>query len=127
MGRFFSDPGLLEKIIEKAHAAYRAAVKSRDPATASRAPNVFAAAVAANASGAVAKRTLELFDELSARIHTLEKAPFAYAGTYESGKAYGKNELVTFDGSMWIALKQTARRPGGDDWQLCVKRGRDAR
>jgi len=44
------------------------------------------------------------------------------AGTYEKGDA------VTFDGSLWIARRDTTARPGeSDDWRLSARKGRDGR
>jgi hypothetical protein len=65
---------------------------------------------------------------LHERVKELEAAPFDYKGTHETGRGYSKNAVVTYDGSLWIALRSTTQPPGpGDSWQLCVKRGRDAR
>lgn len=65
---------------------------------------------------------------LETRLAELEAFPFEYVGTHELQKFYAKNAVVTDAGSLWIALCSTEQRPGhGNDWQLCVKRGRDAR
>jgi hypothetical protein len=48
-------------------------------------------------------------------------------GTYRSGAAYEKGDVVTFGGSQWIALKDTTARPPHDDWRLQVKRGADGK
>lgn len=44
-------------------------------------------------------------------------------GEYEAG------DVVTYDGSMWIALKRTKVKPGqfAKEWRLCVKRGRNGK
>ena len=49
-----------------------------------------------------------------------------YRGVYEK-KQYLHGDNVTFGGSMWTAKRDTEQSPPGDDWQLCVRRGRDAR
>ena len=64
------------------------------------------------------------------RIERLEETPpLKYMGTHESGGAYRTNELVTHQGSLWIALQDTKEAPGAGNgcWQLCAKRGRDGR
>lgn len=67
-------------------------------------------------------------EALRNRVKELEASPIIYLGTHEGGRMYAKNAVVTHDGSMWIALRNTQQTPGpGDGWQLCVKRGRDAR
>jgi hypothetical protein len=54
-----------------------------------------------------------------------------YQGVWQAGVDYQRGDGVTMDGSFWIALADTAARPGspsGDKaWRLAVKRGRDAR
>jgi integrin beta 3 len=42
--------------------------------------------------------------------------------------SYGRGDVVTWDGSMWIAQRDTSEKPGASDaWRLSVKRGRDGR
>ena len=43
-------------------------------------------------------------------------------------EAYQKGDGVSYDGSFWIAQRETSSRPGTgqDDWRLAVKKGRDA-
>jgi collagen triple helix repeat protein len=49
-------------------------------------------------------------------------------GVYQQGKAYERGDCVTYGGSLWIAKKDGADRPGeGDTWRLAVKRGRDGK
>jgi hypothetical protein len=50
-----------------------------------------------------------------------------YCGTYESGKAYEANDVVTYGGELYIAKHDTAARPRSDDWQLCSKKGADGK
>lgn len=51
-----------------------------------------------------------------------------YRDIYKAGETYAAHDLVTWDGSVWIAKKETADKPGlNDDWKLVVKRGRDGR
>lgn len=51
-----------------------------------------------------------------------------YKGVFKEGTEYRSAEGVTWDGSMWLATRDTKAKPGTDDsWQLAVKRGRDGR
>ena len=51
-----------------------------------------------------------------------------YTGVYVAGKTYDAGDLVTDHGSVFYCSKTTDARPGASgDWQLMVKRGRDAR
>ena len=76
----------------------------------------------------------EKFDGLEQRVAALEQQPrgLKYAGVYREGETYLQNECVTHKGSLWICLDKTGLRPDESGeatraWQLCVKRGRDAR
>lgn len=52
----------------------------------------------------------------------------SYKGIYVPGAKYLKENCVTRDGSIFIALQDTNSVPGTDDsWQLAVKRGRDGK
>jgi hypothetical protein len=65
------------------------------------------------------------------RLKYLETQPLPdYKGVYEPGANYPKNSLVTHEGSLWIARSTTGSapgNPGGSDWKMCVKRGRDGK
>ncbi len=65
------------------------------------------------------------------RIKELEdRPPIPYKGIWGSSEAYKAGELVTHDGSMWFARRESkGTRPGHDPdaWVLIVKRGRDGR
>jgi hypothetical protein len=51
-----------------------------------------------------------------------------YRGVYKAEDDYRKGDSVTFGGSLWTALEDTADRPdGGKGWQLSVKKGRDGK
>jgi hypothetical protein len=51
-----------------------------------------------------------------------------YRGVYKAEDAYRRGDSVTFGGSLWTALEDTADRPdGGKGWQLSVKKGRDGK
>lgn len=65
--------------------------------------------------------------ELEARVDALEKQQKAlrYRGVHQRAETYEKNNLVTHDGSLWIALKDDPGKPGeGDGWQLVAKGAR---
>ena len=56
--------------------------------------------------------------------------PPTYCGVFRSGVEYHTNDLVTWDGSMWICgAVATTTKPGEGSpaWTLCVKRGRDGK
>jgi len=70
-------------------------------------------------------------DALKMRLDKIESAGtwMTYQGVYQRAQDYSKGSVVTHSGSAWIALTDI---PGGipghtPDWQLMVKRGRDAR
>jgi len=52
-----------------------------------------------------------------------------YRGVYRDGETYDAGDAVTWGGSLWIALRRTASKPGDGsaDWRLAVKKGRDGR
>ena len=93
--------------------------------------------------GAAAKGALkmacahDLMQQVAERVSMLEsETRIRFMGIWQPGFAYEKGSLVTHDGSMWYCLCGTdCTKPGtGEgagtdcaDWQLVVKRGRDAR
>jgi hypothetical protein len=55
-------------------------------------------------------------------------AGLRYLGVHVAGKTYDPGDLVTAGGSAWYCGRTTTTTPGhSPDWQLMVKRGRDAR
>ena len=57
-----------------------------------------------------------------------KQAASVYRGVWREGTSYVPKNSVTHDGSMWMCNCATSARPGTDNsWQLCVKRGKDAR
>lgn len=49
-------------------------------------------------------------------------------GVFRAEKEYETGDAVTWGGSLWIAQRDTAAKPGdGDEWRLSVKKGRDAK
>lgn len=73
--------------------------------------------------------TYSVMSLLEARIGALEARPAGgvkWAGTFAHGKNYHEGQLVTDRGALWLALRDTAARPGSDpSWRLVVKRGAD--
>jgi shikimate kinase len=67
--------------------------------------------------------------ELRARVSAVEEHGIAYKGVHQRAIEYKRGEVVTSEGSAWIALVDQAKgKPGtNDEWQLFVKAGRDAR
>lgn len=67
----------------------------------------------------------ELVDQLAPlyrRVEELEKEAIRYAGTFETGKAYGQGQAVTHANSLWICRRATCSRPGTDDsWKLASR------
>ena len=58
------------------------------------------------------------------------KAGLTYQGVFVDGKTYEKGDVVTWGGQMYHCHKDaTTAKPEefSRDWQLCVKRGRDAK
>lgn len=80
---------------------------------------------------AAAAHTLGPIEERLAQLEARPKG-MSYRGIYDPGRVYEPSDVVTHAGSMWVALRSTGDTPGTDDhartgWQLCVKKGRDAR
>jgi hypothetical protein len=51
-----------------------------------------------------------------------------YRGVHQQGAPYQRGDSVTFQGSTWIAMRDTSSKPETDDsWRLAVKRGRDGK
>jgi hypothetical protein len=52
-----------------------------------------------------------------------------YREVYRLDSPYEKGDCVSFGGSIWTALRDTAEKPGNGskDWKLSVKHGRDGR
>lgn len=51
-----------------------------------------------------------------------------YCEIHETGRKYEIGDVVTHDGAMWVAVRDTMGAPGkSPDWRLAVKRGQDGR
>lgn len=69
---------------------------------------------------------------LEKRIAQLEKdladvKGFSYRGVWDEHSQYNADDFVTRHGSIFHCRRSTRSEPPGPDWQLAVKRGRDAR
>jgi hypothetical protein len=76
---------------------------------------------------------------LSARIEALEKALEAqkaaplslsdsFRGTWMPGTTFSRGSLVVWDGSLWLALVDSAEKPGASsDFKMVCKKGRDGK
>ncbi|MDK4731564.1 transposase [Rhizobium sp. CNPSo 3490] len=62
---------------------------------------------------------------LGARVEQLENGGIRYAGIWQRAIGYQRGAVVTSNGAMWVALRDTSEgeRPG-DAWQLSAKAAR---
>ena len=71
--------------------------------------------------------------KLERRIETLEATggfnlADAWQGTFVNGREYRRGQVVTYAGSLWLAVADTTGQPSkSDGWKLVVKRGTDAK
>lgn len=65
--------------------------------------------------------------ELEGEVELLKAGGIKYMGVWQPG-TYLRGQLITSGGSLWHCNRETVSRPGdsGNDWTLCVKRGKDA-
>jgi hypothetical protein len=75
---------------------------------------------------------LDRIAELERRLVEIETKGVSYTGTFQRAIEYRRGALVTHDGSLWVALadmRAPCPEPGGGapEWQLAVRKGRDAR
>jgi hypothetical protein len=62
------------------------------------------------------------------RVLTFKTAALLDRGVFKAGDEYEAGDVVTWDGCMWIAQKDTQDKPKESDaWRLSVKKGRDGR
>jgi hypothetical protein len=78
---------------------------------------------------AVVKFMREERIKLERRIEALEAQQVKHAGTWRAGMSYRKGNLVSHDGSGWIATRDHPGKPGAPNsgFTLFVKKGRDAK
>ena len=52
-----------------------------------------------------------------------------YRGVYQTGREYDAGDMLTYQGSGWIAQRATSAKPDSPNsgFQLAVKRGRDGK
>ena len=83
-----------------------------------------------NLLAAVGRYVKAQIEPLHRRIDELQakQANWKYRGTFETGADYREGNFTTFQGSLWVCLADTFSEPGTDaTWQLCCKRGKNAR
>jgi hypothetical protein len=52
----------------------------------------------------------------------------SFRGTWMAGTVYARGGLVVQDGSLWLALADSAEKPGASsDWKMVTKRGKDGK
>lgn len=77
------------------------------------------------------ERTLDIvFERDGAERRFTMKLPVPiYREVFKPGTKYAHHDQVTYAGSTWHAMRDTAARPGegNEDWRLVVKRGRDGK
>lgn len=59
-------------------------------------------------------------------VHRLNWPTPIYRGVWKEGD-YEPGDMCTYDGSLWHCNVPTSARPGGADWTLAAKHGRDAK
>jgi hypothetical protein len=75
-----------------------------------------------------ARANRALTDDLLKRVTALETRMPKYMGTWNAETEYHEANTVTHNGSSWHCWRTTRQQPGtGADWQLQVKKGKDAR
>jgi hypothetical protein len=77
----------------------------------------------------IAERIEQATKPLRERIIELEKRGVDYKGVYQRAALYRRGDIVTHDGSMFVAITdiEPNEAPGnGGAWCLAVKRGQDA-
>ena len=85
------------------------------------------------ADGVATREEIEELVErkLEARYSEIQVRTIAdsYQDVYKHGQTYNRGVLATWDGSLWLSLRDTDRQPGTTDsgWKLVTKKGRDGR
>jgi HK97 family phage prohead protease len=93
-------------------------------------PSQFASQLANHLLESVGDVVVEALSARDAKIKSLQEqlSSRTYKGVYDPANTYRKHNMVTLSGSLWIAMCDTGAKPGeSEDWQLAVKKGRDAR
>jgi hypothetical protein len=85
--------------------------------------------LAADIGDAIVAYVAKELRPLRERIEQLEAGGLKYVGVYQPAQAYARGSVCTFDGSGFVALRDTINeKPGSSDaWQLAIKRGRDGK
>lgn len=70
------------------------------------------------------RKMMEAAVDLDNRVKSIEDRGIRYRGIYQRSDDYRRGDLVTHQGSMWHAIRETREEPGMSiDWQLTVKKG----
>ena len=86
----------------------------------------------ADLSKTIAKTIAPILKTQNTRIAELERCiaelqaepKLRYMGVFEMGRTYLEGSLTTHAGSMWLAQRTTAAKPGtANAWKLVVKNG----
>ena len=78
---------------------------------------------------ALGEQRIDIRDELGELIDKSLREPHwvpRVAGVWKEGEEYGRLNIVSKDGSTWLAKRDHPKGPpgGSDDWMLCACRGR---
>ena len=72
----------------------------------------------------------EIHEIIETRMADIQVRTFAdvYQGVYQPSQTYGRGQLVTWGGSLWLSKTEAKTKPGESaDWQLIVKKGADGK
>ncbi|MCR6661954.1 MAG: hypothetical protein NVV60_02095 [Luteimonas sp.] len=69
------------------------------------------------------RKMTEAAVDLDNRVRSIEDRGIRYRGSYQRSDDYRRGDLVTHQGGMWHAIRETREEPGMSiDWQLTVKK-----
>lgn len=73
--------------------------------------------------------TVSLTDGENTVERSIHFPALVYQGVWKQGDEAKPGDVKTYDGSMWVCLKETKGKPGeySGDWRLAVKRGRNGK
>lgn len=70
------------------------------------------------------KPLVERLETLERKMEEVEQRGLDYKGTFREGTEYTKGDVLTHQGSIWIATRKTIDKPPGNGWLLSVKSAR---
>lgn len=70
----------------------------------------------------------ERLEQMEARLADSEEHGFRYRGYWRDGVSAKRGDAYTHNGSVWWAARNTTEKPCNEsfDWQVAVRKGRDA-